>query len=184
MAYKTHCSHGHKFSKENTVVWGGKRRCRICVTKWRHERLGRSVKPISSDRSECPQGHKYTSDNTTLYRGRRYCKTCNRIRNRRQASKRRESKMSLDAGYSDVDEQHTRDMFGERCFKCKSMSALAIDHHYPLSRGFGLSSSNAVLLCKSCNSSKGNKWPEEFYSAAELKILAEKHGILTQVINC
>jgi len=71
--------------------------------------------------------------------------------------------------------------FCNRCFKCKSPhkkgNPLQIDHHYPLSRGFKLTVSNAVVLCKRCNESKSNFLPQEFYSTEELEILKEKYNI-------
>lgn len=43
------------------------------------------------------------------------------------------------------------------CTICESVSNLAIDHVFPLSKGFGLKPGNAVVLCKSCNSTKSNR---------------------------
>ncbi len=50
----------------------------------------------------------------------------------------------------------------KRCKKCNC------NNHYPLSKGFALDKENAVLFCKSCNTSKADKLPEEFYSSSEL----------------
>ena len=67
--------------------------------------------------------------------------------------------------------------FLNQCFNCKSTEKLSIDHHYPLSKGFPLSINNAVLLCRSCNSSKNNKLPESFYSPEQLTDLQLNYGI-------
>jgi len=53
--------------------------------------------------------------------------------------------------------------FNKKCFKCGNEKNLVIDHHRPLSKGNALTLSNAVILCKGCNSSKGAKDPELFY---------------------
>jgi 5-methylcytosine-specific restriction endonuclease McrA len=67
--------------------------------------------------------------------------------------------------------------FRNQCFNCNSKNKLELDHHYPLSMGFALSINNAVLLCKSCNSSKNNKLPESFYSPEQLTDLQLNYGI-------
>ena len=67
--------------------------------------------------------------------------------------------------------------FNSQCFKCHSAKRLSIDHHYPLSLGNPLSINNAVLLCGSCNSSKGNRLPESFYSPEQLTDLQLNYGI-------
>lgn len=70
--------------------------------------------------------------------------------------------------------------FGNKCYNCDSKNKLELDHHYPLSMGFALSINNAVLLCKSCNSSKNNKLPEFFYSPEQLTDLQDNYGITKQ----
>jgi len=77
----------------------------------------------------------------------------------------------LDHQYSVFDAVITKWLFGHKCFNCGSEKRLEIDHHYPLSEGHGLSIKNAVLLCKSCNASKGSKMPKEFYSEQQLQEL-------------
>ena len=67
--------------------------------------------------------------------------------------------------------------FNSQCFKCHSVKSLSIDHHYPLSKGFALTINNAVLLCNSCNCSKGVKLPETFYSPEQLTDLQLNYGI-------
>lgn len=47
------------------------------------------------------------------------------------------------------------------CVICGSDDRLAIDHVRPLSKGGKLEPGNVVILCKSCNSTKKNKTPEE-----------------------
>jgi hypothetical protein len=63
--------------------------------------------------------------------------------------------------------------FQSKCFRCGSTDRLAIDHHHPLTHGHPLSLSNAVLLCVSCNSSKGTKDPKEFYSPQQRRLLKQ-----------
>ncbi len=67
--------------------------------------------------------------------------------------------------------------FNNKCFNCSSNNKLTIDHHYPLVLGNPLSINNAVLLCKSCNSSKNKKLPESFYSPEQLSDLQLNYGI-------
>ena len=63
--------------------------------------------------------------------------------------------------------------FDNKCFKCGKTEKLCLDHHYPLSKGYGLNIENAVILCKSCNSTKHDALPEKFYSIDELKTINE-----------
>ncbi len=63
--------------------------------------------------------------------------------------------------------------YGEECFKCGSTENIAIDHILPLSRFYAKTEKNILPLCKSCNSSKQDKWPSEFYTPSELIKLSE-----------
>lgn len=82
--------------------------------------------------------------------------------------KRRAKKKELNENYTHLDEQYTRNLFNNKCVNCGSTEVLHIDHHYPLSKGYVLTRKNAVILCNSCNSSKGNKLPEDFYDKKTL----------------
>lgn len=93
--------------------------------------------------------------------------------------KRRDKKRKLDSGYSYEDSVFTRDLFNNKCFKCGSTEKLTIDHHMPLSLNEGLSRSNAVILCKSCNCKKHKKLPQDFYTSKELYDLSLL-GIVTK----
>ena len=46
----------------------------------------------------------------------------------------------------------------KECVICLSSKRLGVDHVNPLSKGFGLEPGNAVVLCGSCNSSKGSRY--------------------------
>lgn len=58
------------------------------------------------------------------------------------------------------------------CVVCGSDFCLSTDHVLPFSKGFGLSPGNAVVLCKSCNSTKHDKEPHELPKEWQKKILA------------
>lgn len=45
-------------------------------------------------------------------------------------------------------------------FRKEKESCGAIDHIFPIARGGQNDDANLRLLCKSCNSAKGSKWPE------------------------
>jgi hypothetical protein len=82
--------------------------------------------------------------------------------------RRKERQMELDSVITAEHIAVLHDVFGNRCFRCKAEKDICLDHHKPLSKGNGLSLLNAVLLCRSCNSSKHDKMPEEFYSDEDL----------------
>ena len=78
----------------------------------------------------------------------------------------------LDSGFSPRDARSVYQRFSSKCFRCGSTYELQIDHHMPLSRGYGLQRDNAVLLCRSCNSAKSDIHPADFYTQGELNGLA------------
>ena len=82
--------------------------------------------------------------------------------------KRRALSASVNEVFTPRDSFIVFSLFDNKCFKCNKQNDLCLDHHYPLSRGHPLEIGNAVILCRSCNSSKGAKLPEEFYSVEEL----------------
>jgi 5-methylcytosine-specific restriction endonuclease McrA len=91
------------------------------------------------------------------------------IRNKDSFYKRKAARRARLAGvnecFSIIHRRITHDCFSGQCFSCGSSNNLCIDHHRPLSKGFALKLSNAVLLCKHCNSEKHDKMPEDYYGA-------------------
>lgn len=73
-------------------------------------------------------------------------------------------------------------LFDNQCFKCgqpetyvpgtKGLKVLCMDHHLPMAHGGHLVPGNLVSLCRTCNNSKLDRMPEEFYSAEELQRLS------------
>lgn len=51
---------------------------------------------------------------------------------------------------------------GYQCIYCGARENLSLDHIIPLTRGGGNEPGNLATACGSCNSSKGNKTPEEW----------------------
>lgn len=105
--------------------------------------------------------------------GRRW-RRANRDRSNSYARKRWDAEKNINLPYTVKDEQITRCVFNNMCAKCGGTNKLCIDHHLPLSRGYGLSIKNAVLLCNSCNSKKYVKLPNKFYTKRELFIIEQK----------
>lgn len=91
--------------------------------------------------------------------------------------KRRALKSNLSEYFSRLSVIQVYYKFDYKCFHCKSIDRLSIDHHYPLSLGNPLTINNAVLLCRSCNAKKGTKLPESFYSPEQLTDLQLNYGI-------
>jgi len=94
-------------------------------------------------------------------------------KDKRSGRKRRAAKVNVQEDFLKTDEEFIKFKFDNRCFNCKTESNLQFDHHYPLSLGFALTRENCTLLCASCNSSKGNKLPKDFYSIAQLNTWEE-----------
>jgi 5-methylcytosine-specific restriction endonuclease McrA len=91
--------------------------------------------------------------------------------------RRRERKYGLDGVLSVQDLALIRERFSHQCFNCGRNDRLEIDHHRPLSRGHGLTIDNAVLLCRSCNASKRDQSPQDFYQQEKLEVL-RGYGLL------
>lgn len=84
----------------------------------------------------------------------------NRIREARKAG--------VEESFSVEDEKFVYDRWEHKCVVCDRTALetiLTIDHWMPLSKGFALTRSNAVLMCLSCNSKKKAKMPHEVYEA-------------------
>ena len=87
--------------------------------------------------------------------------------------KRRAKKLEVNENYTKEDEAFTKNLFDHACFNCGSTENLEVDHYRPLSKGNALTLTNAIILCRSCNSSKGPKDPEEFFSEEQTMIIQE-----------
>lgn len=85
-------------------------------------------------------------------------------------------KTDIKENFGILDKKEVFKKFKNKCFKCGSKENLSIDHHVPFSRGGLLIFSNCVLLCKSCNSSKNAKMPNDYYTKEEILKL-EKLGV-------
>ena len=94
-----------------------------------------------------------------------------RILSLRSRIKRENLLFQVKEDFTEQDFILMQNLFNNMCFKCKCKENLQLDHHYPLSKGYKLSKDNAVILCQSCNSKKGTKMPESFYSDSELNQL-------------
>ena len=99
-------------------------------------------------------------------------KANNKDKIRESSRRRRAKKIAVEENYTKSDEAITYMIFNYQCFYCNINKNLTIDHHYCLNDYNPLTLENAVVLCRSCNSSKGIKKPSEFYSMPQLKTLS------------
>lgn len=90
------------------------------------------------------------------------------IRAKKSKRKRRAISFAVNEHYCEEDEIYTKQLFQNCCVNCGANTKIQIDHHFPLSLGNPLTRSNAVLLCESCNKSKGKKMPKDFYDITTL----------------
>lgn len=170
-----YCKRGHILDSKSVYIRldNHKKECKMCrrlVNQRTAEK--RKIERNFQPKTHCLHGHQFTEQNTRYdTRGDRYCNTCKRLKARYRKRLRRDNKSGLDTKYNANDSEYTKQLFNNQCFNCGSLERLEIDHHYPLSRGYGLSPHNAVLLCKSCNASKNNKMPEQFYTSDQIKTL-------------
>ena len=141
-------------------------RCKECqrkrIKKWRKEN------PKKQKAAEIRQRNK---PKTKIYKKKWTNKNRRKLnaKSKIYTRKRRAKIKNVKQNYTLRHEQITLEVFGNNCFKCGSNKKLAIDHHCPLNKGNALTITNAVPLCGSCNSKKGTKDPEKFYTKLELQ---------------
>lgn len=158
-----YCKYSHEYTVENTRYDKyGNRYCNTCKRINARKRI--NFRGFEYKTGNCKYGHNIESHYYVRNNGTIRCGICALNTSQR----RRDRKVNLDTNYSLQDQKLTRILFHEQCFKCEAKEHIEIDHHYPLSLGFSLSKDNAVLLCKSCNTSKNNTLPEYFYTQDEL----------------
>jgi 5-methylcytosine-specific restriction endonuclease McrA len=92
---------------------------------------------------------------------------------REKGRRRRAMKLEVNENYTKEDEAFTKNLFDHACFNCGSTENLTVDHYRPLIKGNALTLTNAIILCKSCNCSKGPKDPEQFFSEEQTMIIQE-----------
>jgi len=88
--------------------------------------------------------------------------------------RRRAIKRNINERFLARDIKRVFELFDFACANCGSIDNLHIDHHYPLVLGNALSPQNAVILCKTCNSKKGFKMPDLFYTPKKLAEIESK----------
>ena len=98
----------------------------------------------------------------------RFYKKNNPEKRRLWGRKRRAMKRKVEENYTLEMESFVHTFFDGKCYNCSSTENITHDHHLPLSKGYALEPGNAVLLCRSCNASKGRKLPKNFYTREQL----------------
>jgi len=71
-----------------------------------------------------------------------------------------------------ISDKDLRKLYNQPCSFCGTKENLSVDHIIPLSRGGSHSIGNMMTLCRSCNSSKGNKTVVEW---KKFKMMYNKH---------
>lgn len=92
------------------------------------------------------------------------CKSCHNESMIIAGHNRRARKKNINEIFTKEDADIIYDVCQNECLLCGTNDNLSIDHFYPISKGFALSIGNAIILCRSCNSKKGNKLPEQFFT--------------------
>ncbi len=101
----------------------------------------------------------------------------------RGASKRRALKLnSTIQNYSYQEKIERFDMFNNKCGYCGKQDQLSEDHFIPLTKGGKHFLTNIVPACKSCNSSKHNSMPEDWYSRQTF-YSKDRWRLLTELCN-
>lgn len=107
--------------------------------------------------SKCKDRYVEKREDILAYKKKYGQRTEVRIRERIRRGKRRAREVNQ-LGYFPKDYwEILTGLFGERCGKCGSTKMLELDHVIPISKGGKHCISNAQILCRSCNTKKGNR---------------------------
>jgi len=93
---------------------------------------------------------------------------------RKSSRKRRAQKKAVYEVFTTAMERFVFQFWNHRCAVCGGTKTLCIDHWRPLSSGYGLTMTNAVLLCCSCNSKKHAKRPKQCYTPQFVAVVEQR----------
>lgn len=99
------------------------------------------------------------------------------VKSNKREKKRRVNEKRYNDTISKKDREEILVKYNHKCFKCGSEKNLTLDHHMPLSLGYGFRKENIVVLCKKCNNKKGSLLPNDFYTEKEIIVLRDKYRI-------
>lgn len=166
-----------EFAKRSDTACGLQSYCKACNKQYRLMHRDKILAYPKSEGGQLAIKRYWQSEKGRLAHQRNARTPRGLIRTQQKTRRRRELKLALDLLLTKEDIKLIHKYFNHQCFNCGSKNRLEIDHHYPLSKGYGLTLENAVLLCKSCNASKHDKMPEEFYTPEKLMELANEKTV-------
>lgn len=111
------------------------------------------------------------------------CQDCNRNKILINNAKRRDAERKLDNDFTDLDKELIMVRAGYACVNCGSESDLCVDHFRPLSKGNALNIFNAIVLCRSCNSQKSAKDPEDFFTNYKIADISSEMAVVNIIKN-
>jgi len=156
------------FVKKKSKKDGLRRLCIYCKRKSsEEERRKKGIKP----RNKKLTG-KDGKDRSKIYKHEWYEKNKQIVYDNK--ARRRARKLGVEENFGKEERKITMDAFEHKCFNCGATENLCVDHHRPLIKGNALTFGNAVVLCKTCNSRKFDKDPEEFYCKEKCEELDKK----------
>lgn len=144
--------------------------CKTCNRK-KDMKRNRKFRELNPEKVIAYRGEYYRENKEKVNERCRMFHALNPEKSLERNRRRRAKKLAIDENYTSSDAKITRSVFDNKCFRCGSNKNITIDHNLCLNDGHALTPKNAVLLCGSCNSSKGTKNPKDFYSKGELQEL-------------
>ena len=90
---------------------------------------------------------------------------------RNYARKRRALELEADGDFTDAEFAALKEATGNVCLCCGASGDLAADHVIPITKGGPNDIANIQPLCKSCNSTKGNRSSADYRSAETIAYL-------------
>jgi 5-methylcytosine-specific restriction endonuclease McrA len=181
-----------EFHRESRGRYGRRSRCKVCVNAqkktwreanpekvraafkaWREADPEREYARHKAYREANPEKKRaafkaWREANPDKERARKKAwREANPEKSRAACRRSRARKRLLEESFTPEQEARVLEVFQGQCFKCGSTDELHVDHYLPLSKGNPLRSGNAIILCKSCNSSKRTRPASKFFEPAE-----------------
>lgn len=146
------------FHKDKSKELGHTRQCKPCTSersKRYYQKAGEKMRKQMAEQRKNSYEHRIEIERRSRAKNKEKYRP---IKNARQSKR---NKVLSDKEYH-VLPKDLRKIYSSSCWACGTKENISLDHIIPLSRGGSHSVGNMLSLCRSCNSSKGNRLISEW----------------------
>jgi len=147
-----------EFHKNKNKKNGHSPECKACAnlrSKLRYQREGEKLRRQMADQRKKDYEYRLEIER------RSRAKNKDRYRPIKNATQSKRNRLINKKEY-EILEKNLRRIYDSECWFCKTKENISLDYVIPLSRGGTHSAGNMLSLCRSCNSSKGNRLLSEW----------------------